>query len=94
MLVIPQNELRVIEINELILVIKGGQYDQEVEIRPIDSCMPLATYYNKKRAIEVLRDFVAARKRVYKLEHAKDLLSPEEINTIIDKDYVFVFPNK
>ena len=94
MLAIAQNELRVIEINEVILVVKGGPYDQEIEIRPIDSVTPIAIYNNKNRALDVLKQYLKAKKRVYKLENAKDLLTDTEINEIIENDYIFQFPEK
>lgn len=94
MLVLSQNKLKIVDVNQLILVIKGSPHSQEVEIKELDSPISLATYYSKERAEKVFEDFVNARKRLYKLEHAKDLLSPNEIESIIKNDYLFVFPEE
>ena len=94
MLAIAQNKMKVIEINEIILVTKGGPYSQEVEIRPIDSGSPIATYDNKKRAVEVVKEYLSARSHVYTLEHAKELLNESDIEKIIKNDYIFQFPEK
>ena len=94
MLVISQNQLRLCNVNEIILQIKGSPTEQEVKIKPLDSNLDLATYYSKDEALKVFNNFISAQKRLYKLEHAKELLSPAEIENIIQNDYLFQFPEE
>ena len=94
MLVVSQNKLKLVDVNQIILHIKGTPHSQEVEIRELDSPVSLTTYYSKSRAEKVLDEFINARKRLYKLEHAKELLSPNEIESIIKNDYLFTFPEE
>lgn len=94
MLVISQNQLRIVDVNELIIEILGSPNSQEVKIKPLDSNLALATYYSKDEGLKVLQDFIAAKRNLYKIEQAKELLSPEEIKKIIDNDYLFQFPEE
>ena len=80
--------------NEVILRIEGSQTNQEIKIIPLDSNIPLATYYSKEEGISVFDKFIQARRNIYKLEHAKELLTPEEIERIIKNDYLFQFPEE
>lgn len=94
MLVISQNQLRIVDVNELIIEILGSPNSQEVKIKPLDSNLALATYYSKDEGLKVLHDFITAKRNLYKIEHAKELLSPEEIKKIINNDYLFKFPEE
>lgn len=92
MLIVSQNQLRILEVKELIVIKKGSPTNTEIEIRPIDSNLALGTYSSENQVKEVIDEYISARKRLYKLEHAKELLSPEEIEKIIEKDFIFRFP--
>ncbi len=92
MLLVSQNKTRTIKDTELIMIIKGSPQNQEIEIRPLDSNLALASYYSKNEASEVMNRYYAAKKNIYKLEIAKELLTKDEIKKIIDEDYIFIFP--
>ena len=94
MLVVSQNKLKLVDVNQLILHISGTPTNQEVSIKELDSPVVLATYYNKQTALNVFKQFIDARKRIYKLEHAPELLSENEKTLIIQNDYCFTFPEE
>ncbi len=81
-------------VDEVILRIEGTQTNQEIKIIPLDSSIPLATYYSKEEGINVFNKFIQARRNIYKLEHAKELLTSEEIEQIINNDFLFQFPEE
>lgn len=92
MFLISQNKLRIIKDTELILIIKGSPQNQEIDIKPLDSNISLATYYSKQEALNVMKQYYEAKKNNYKFMYAKELLTPLEIQQIIDNDYIFTFP--
>lgn len=92
MLVLTQNHLRMLNVEEVILQIKGSPTNQEVEIKDINSPVSLATYYSKDLAQKVFNDFLLARQRLFALMYAKEILTSDEIQEIVKKDFIFVFP--
>lgn len=92
MLVVSQNKLKIINAPEqLILITKGGQYNQEVEIRPSDAPLALATYNSKDRAIKEIKRYSEYQKEIFKLKYCSNNLSEQTIKELLDKYFVFEF---
>ena len=42
--------------------------------------------------MKVFNDFLQAKQRLFTLKYAKEILTTDEIELIIQKDFIFVFP--